>query len=84
VIRASGDRTRPSGPRPLGIFGANQFRDLSDVAEIMKRPLVQHLGERDLAELLAECDPVPCAVRQMAKKVEVALALILEVIESLL
>jgi len=32
--------------------GADQFRDLSNVAEIMKRPLVQHLGERDLAELL--------------------------------
>jgi len=35
----------------LVFSGAYQFRDLSNVAEIMKRPLVQHLGERDLAEL---------------------------------
>lgn len=35
----------------LAFSGADQFRDLSNVAEIMKRPLVQHLGERDLAEL---------------------------------
>jgi hypothetical protein len=35
----------------LVFSGADQFRDLSNVAEIMKRPLVQHLGERDLAEL---------------------------------
>jgi len=64
----------------LVFSGADQFRDLSNMAEIMKRPLVQHLGERDLAELPVERDTVTCAVRQIAEKFYVGLALTFEMI----
>jgi len=50
------------------------------MAEIMKRPLVQHLGERDLAELPVERYTVTCAVRQIAEKFYVGLALTFEMI----
>src|SRR5215831_2108935 len=76
-------RSHRTGTR-LVFSGADQFHDLSNVAEIMKRPLVQHLGEGDLAELPVSRDTVTGAVRQIAKKFNVGLALIFEVIEGLL
>jgi hypothetical protein len=49
----------PSGPAPARYFSRpHEFGDLANVAEIVERPFVHHLGERDFARLSVEGFPI--------------------------
>ncbi len=61
---------------------ANQLGDLADVAKIVYRPLVHHLLQRDLAGLLVKRHALSRAGRQIAQKLHVGFALLLEVVEG--
>src|SRR5437868_14929169 len=65
------------------LAGARQLDHLPDVAEIVERPFIQHLRERDLAILLVEGGARAGIGREIAKKRDILLSLLLESIECL-
>jgi len=63
--------------------GADELGDLADVAEIVHRPFVEHLGEGDFAGFLVAGAAVAGAAGEGAQEFDVALALVFEVIEGI-
>src|SRR5438067_211243 len=63
---------------------AHQLGNLPDVAQVVKRPLVEHLIQSDLSGLAMQGDPAAGFGRQIAQVFDVAFALFLEVVERIL
>lgn len=76
------------GGHPAGaslvLAGAGQFGDLADVAEVVKRPFIQHLRHGDLAILLMQGEAIARAGGEVAEELDVVFAQLLEVIEGIL
>jgi len=67
-----------AGARPASPC-ADQFRDLPDVPQVVQRPLVEHLRQRDLPGFLVERAPVSRARRQSPEIFDICFALLFEV-----
>ena len=60
------------------LSGAHQLRNLPDVTEVVQRPFVKHLIQRDLPGLLVQRHPAAGLGRQIAQVFDVAFALLLD------
>src|SRR5437879_3068929 len=71
-------RLRRERPRLRMIFQrSNDFRDVADMAEIVKGPLVHHMRHRDRAKLGVHARSRGSGIRQRSQIFEIQFALLL-------